>query len=118
VIFDWCASLPGLDWRYAPQDEGDAEFADRMAALACALRVTGTDPSATKLPRSFVNLVDGLLDWIQEAETDLDSYIRRLALAMTCSAPRLEPHTRQITADAERYRKYLTDPRGKRGGWI
>jgi hypothetical protein len=116
-ISTWWDGIPGLDWRYAVQPGADGEFADRMAALACAMRLTGSDPSV-KLPRSLVNLAESFLDHFQSADTPLEGYVRRLTVAMVCTAweGSLYPHS--VIAAAEQCQRYLMMPPGKRGGWI
>ena len=117
MITVWWDGIPGLDWRYAVAPGADAEFADRMAALACAMRLTGSDPSV-KLPRPLANLAESFLDHFQSAEPPLERYVRRLTVAMVRTAwnGALYPHS-VITA-AEQCQRYLMMPPGKRGGWI
>jgi hypothetical protein len=117
----WWDGIPGLDPRVP---FGDAVFADRIAALACATRTCGTDPSGTDTAalRQAANVADKFLDHFQEAESDRDGYIRRLTLAIACTGTTGKPKDPlmppQVIRVAERYRKYLTQPADKRGGWI
>ena len=116
MITVWWEGIPGLDYRYPPPG-ADTEFADRMAALACAMRVTGADPSG-KLPRPLANLADDFLDHFQVAETPLDGYIRRLTVAMVCAAWKNNAQASAIIDRAKTYQKYLMRAVGERGGWM
>ena len=122
-IVVWWDGIPGLDYRYPPAGD-DILFADRIAALACAMRVCGTEPSGTDgaALRQAANVADRFLEWFQKAETGRDGYIRRLTLAIACTGATGKPKDShlppQIIRVAERYRQYLSKPPEKRGGWI
>ena len=118
-ITTWWDGIPGLDARVP---YGDLWFADRFAALACAMRVCGTDPSA-RLPRPVLNVADKFLTWFQLAAGDeRDRYLRRLTTAIACTNAAGRPGdvglVDRITDVAELYRTYLTRPPEKRGGPI
>lgn len=118
MIPAWLEGIPGLDFRYAIAPGADAEFADRMAALACAMKVTDADPSATKLPRPLENLAESFLDHFQAAESPLEGYVRRLTVAFVCTAWKGNLYPRSIIRAAEQFQRYLMRPRGERGGWM
>ena len=122
-ILAWWDGIPGLDYRYPPAGD-DILFADRFAALACAMRVCGTEPSAVDGAslRHAANVADRFLEWFQKADPGRDGYIRRLTLAIACTSatgrPK-DPHLpSQLIRIAERYRVFLTLAADKRGGWI
>lgn len=111
----WWEGIPGLDWKCLPTDR---LFGDRMAALACAVRVrsTGAIPD-----RTVENVADAFFAWFWEASPEKDGwegYLRRLALAVACGDPAGETHPAKLIKRAEWYLGYFTKPADRHGGWI
>lgn len=119
MITCWWEGLPGLDWRYLPDDE---VFGDRMTAITCAMRVHGvTHPTAGHGPgREVENTADLFFTWVREERAERGAwhgYVRRLSLAMACaSAQGMRPA--DVARHAGWFRDYLTKPPDKRGGWV
>ena len=111
----WWEGIPGLDWRYLPNDN---LFGDRMVAIACAARVYGTSAITS---REIENNADTFFTWLQGASPEderWDGYLRRLGLAMASGSGLTDTRPQKIIKQAEWYRTYLTKPASKRGGWI
>jgi hypothetical protein len=116
VINPWWLHIPGLDWRYP---YGDDLLRDRLAALACAGRIHGTDPlSLYAHNRPMERTADLFFAFIRPAEDTEDGHVRRLALAIACGGGITDTHDDKIVKAAEWIRQYLTAPPKKRGGWI
>lgn len=112
----WWEGLPGLDWRYLPDD---IVFGDKVTAITCAVRIHGFTVMAARppVPREVENTADRFFAWLREAADGWDGYIRRLSLAMACASAQGVRDT-DIIRHAQWYRQYFTKPPDKRGGFI
>jgi hypothetical protein len=89
--------LPGMDSRALP---GDPVLANRLLAVMCAARVTGTDPRMGRAGHPKVrNLAMKMYKWLQDTDDMMDGYARRLLLATACD------HV-VTSADGEHYLGY------------
>lgn len=111
----WWQGLPGIDQRYAAPSR---EYADRMAALACAARIHPWDSSAGAYgsPKTR-HQADVFYAWLQRAEGERAAYTARLALCIACTEiPAEAIHPSQYTHAATEIARYLVqdEPRGRR----
>ena len=114
----WWEGILGLDTRIPYGDE-DGVLADRMASLACAMRIHGVTPVARAHGnRPLENTADHLFGWFHAAETRSEGYLRRLSLAIVISAGETVTHPDKLIENAEWFIRYLTKPPDKHGGWI
>jgi hypothetical protein len=72
--------IPGLDPAYP--SPADAELAARIAAEACAVHAHGM--TAIMAPFIGKSPAQKYLDWLLDARTDLEAWLRRYALRVTC----------------------------------
>jgi hypothetical protein len=109
----WWKGVPGLDWRDRPDS---LEFANRVAALACAFRMEPPAPRGGRYNGTPTARAAGLfLGWLAKAGTDeWDAYWRRLALAFACDQPAPGTPPAQVLEVAKSIHQHLAVAR--RGG--
>jgi hypothetical protein len=117
MITYWWEGILGLDTRIPYGDEGGV-LADRMASLACAMRIRGTAQVDQRGDRELENAADHLFAWFHAAETPPEGYLRRLSLAIVIGGGETPVHPDKLIKSAEWFIRYLTKPPDKKGGWM
>ncbi len=79
----WWTGIPGIDGNCIPHD---LTFADRAAAIVCAVRLHGALPGENNGPsQATERTANTLFDMFQETKTEQEGFCLRLAVAMICS---------------------------------
>lgn len=82
----WWAGVPGLDPAYAAPN---ALMGAQAAAMACAAHVLGSSVTDTRWRGGASPLTEKFFEWLAATTDDYDAYLRRLALRLVASTPRI-----------------------------